>query len=188
MNMLMNPLGAGRVAEVTGLNPGALQNHLSRKVVIGHREGLAPIEGGGANGVRRKFTFENVMEIAIAKALTDAGVSDLEVAYRAASRFSHFAHGPVGKVPGRLPSFPFKSGRTLLVVTGSFARVFHWEPTKTDFLAIIRSELGRDLGHVEGFTLVDCSAVFDRVVQALGFIPPDVIAQAYRAAEGRGAE
>lgn len=170
----------GQVVAATGVAHESLQNWLKRGLVVGQKD----IEGGGAKGRHRRYSFFNVIEIAMAKALIDAGMSTLEHAFYAAALFSHTGVG------GRIPSHPFnqRPGYTLLVAGPGWADTFFLSPdTKALELYAALVPQGRI-----GATFINASRVFDnvcgRLMEITGdkqFHPEAVLEAAYsKAGEG----
>ena len=151
----------GQVTEATGVTNAALQSWLRRELIIGHRD--SPIGGGGSPGVHRRFSFFNVMEIAVAKALIDSGYNDVPSAFAAARLFAHTGDAPIGDLPARLPAMPFDNRdmncHTLLCVGPNGADMTIWAPGR-DVWANMR-RLG------EGFFILHIDPIFERVVMAL---------------------
>ncbi len=162
--------GTGQVLEAADITNPALQTWIRRGVIVGHKD--RPVDMPGTPGVRRRFSFCSVVEIALAKALTDVGV-DLADAFHAAARFAHFGAG------GRHAGLPFPgSASTLLCVAGQRVAIVRQEPGE-GVLAEIRARLGRPVG----WAMLDAGQVFARVVTRLGFHPEAVKADAYEAAD-----
>ncbi|MBF2717502.1 hypothetical protein [Agrobacterium vitis] len=180
MDIWNEKFSTGQVIKATGVSNHTLQSWLKRGVIIGHK-GKSDIEGGGSPGLHRRFSYFNVMEIAVAKALLDCGVTDLALAFKAAATFSHTGDGPLPGSPQREPGMPCDTrhaiyGRTLLCVSGERHHIAFWQPG-TDVMAVIRNELGRPIA----FTVLDTNDLFDRVVGALGYHPEAVYEQSYPA-------
>jgi hypothetical protein len=178
MSILNETFSTHQVAVAANVAPGTLQNWLKRGVIVGHRD--EDIEGGGIQGNHRKFSFFAVMQIAVAKALIDAGVTDLKKAFDAAVGFAHIGGGPIGNVePGRIPALPFhfKHGETLLVVSERRKSVILHRPNVDDF-HVIRHRLQSPASWVT----VDAGEVFRRVCAALGKHPSAVMDAEYAAA------
>jgi len=178
MNIFHHQFSTGQVVAATGVTNAALQSWLRRNLIVGHKT-TAPIEGGGTPGAHRKFSFFNVMEIAIAKALTDTGLKDIDAAMKAAMHFAHSGHAAVGDNPGRMPSLPFDwrqpPRKTILCVAGERSTVTYWRPGNNDFWVIARHQLGNP----EGFVALEINPVFERVVANLGYDYRDVLEIAY---------
>ncbi|MFG1280600.1 MerR family transcriptional regulator [Xanthobacter autotrophicus] len=166
MSILTEEFVTGQVLEAADVTNSALQSWIRRGLIVGHRG--QSIDMPGSPGIRRKFSFFNVIEIALAKALIDVGV-ELAAAFQAASDFAHSGD------ENRLPGLPFTGERhTLLCVAGQRSTVFAWTPGQ-DPTADIQNELGWPLG----WSTVDVGEVFNRVAVALGHHPQAVIDEEY---------
>jgi hypothetical protein len=155
--------------KASGATNASLQTWLRRELIIGQKDVPKP----GSPSTKRSFSFFNVMEIAAAKALIDAGVLAAP-AFRAAHRFAHFAGG------NRLPALPAPGDvKTVLCVAGDHAKVLMWEPG-ADLFIDARHHLLRPLA----FVVLDMSELFDRVSLALGYDPRDILEQEYRSQAG----
>jgi len=170
MNIFCDRFTTGQVVAVTCLPNNTLQSWLKRGVLTGMPS--SPIGGGGVSGSHRRFSFCSVMEVAVAKALGDVGLSAAN-AVLAAKRFAH-----AGDVePIRFPGLPFddrgKLGNTMLCAAGGQSSVVFSTPG-TDVLSKISARLGR------GFVVLEINDLFDNVVAALGYHPTDVMATAYQ--------
>ena len=187
MEIDQNTYSAHDVAAAANVSPATLQNWLKRRVVVGHRE--ADIEGGGVKGKHRRFSFFALMQISIAKALIDAGVTDLKQAFDAAMIFAHSGDGAgewveddglrEGVEDVRHPGYPFhfSMGDTLLATAGGKTCVVLDKPG-TSLFTTVKS----NLQIANGFTVIDAGVVFDRVCMALGSHPNIVLDDAYPAA------
>ncbi len=181
MEIWTNTYSAHEVAAATNVAPATLQNWLKRGVIVGHRDN---IEGGGIQGNRRRFSFYAVMQIAIASALIEAsGGMDIKAAFEAAMIFAHSGHGGGAgyageekNEPERCPAHPyhFSLGKTLLATVGGNTTVVLNDPIGDTF-----GMIGHKLRRAIGFTVIDASAVFDRVCGALGEHPNVVMDAAY---------
>lgn len=177
MNIFEHKFSTGDVTKATGVSNATLQSWLKRGVIMGQKD--AEIEGGGSPGVHRRYSFFTVMEIAVAKALIDCGVSDLACAFAAAKLFAHTGGGAFMDEPERIPSLPHNKdgaemGRSLLCVSGDKAYATFWKPGNDPFWNI-RTGLGNPLG----FTMLLVDELFVRVVTALGYHPQDILSAAY---------
>lgn len=183
MFIFHHQFSTGQVVAATGVSNATLQTWLKRDVIVAQPPEAAEheltITGGGKPGAHRRFSFFNVMEIALAKTLIDAGLRDLDNAFKAARHFAHSGCGPIENVrPARSPGCPFDtagtSATTLLAVREDQSGEFLYK-VGSDVLPLIWHRIGgRD-----GFLLIDAQVVFDRVVAALGFNPEEVLALAY---------
>lgn len=178
MSIFNEKFSTGQVVEATGVSNETLQNWLKRGFLIGHRNTQA-IEGGGSSGVHRRFSFFNVMEIATAKALIDAGITNLSHVFKAAGSFSHVGHGPIDDIqPLRDPALPFdttvENGVTLLCVSGERNYVHFWKIGQ-DPLPVIRHALAG----AKGYFILEMNEIFDLVVARLGHHPQAVLEAEY---------
>jgi hypothetical protein len=162
------------IANAIGASPQTIKAWLHKGIVLGNRE----ITGGGGAGNRRNFTFHNLMEFAVAKAIMEIGFQrDAETAFKAAAGFAHVGHESTdGLHAERLPGFPFYEGFTLLCTSGEHTTVVQHDPG-SDQLTNIRINLRRPMG----FLVIDMSEVFERTVSALGYHPQEQIDLAYKA-------
>lgn len=174
MNIFQDRFTTGQVVAATGLPNHTLQSWLKRNMLTGNP--VEPIEGGGTSGAHRKFSFFTVMEIAVAKALTDLGVSATD-ALKTAQHYAHFGRGPLPGSPERRPSLPYmnhgKAARTLICAAGGRAVEVVWEVGK-DFMSSVRWNL-----QSPAFVIVEADAIFEHACQALGYDPREVMTFAY---------
>jgi len=162
----------GDVCRVAGVTNPALQTWIRRGLIVGEAGG---VDMPGKPGVRRSFGFYTVMEIAVAAALTDLGLSAAQ-AFKAAQRFAHTGD------ESRMAAFPFPDGRTFLCVAGDRSAELMWKPGE-DLVVMARHHLGRPLG----FTVLDVSALFDNVTAGLGYHPQKLLDDEYRKDGARAA-
>jgi hypothetical protein len=183
MNIFHAQFSTGQVVEATGVLNATLQSWIKRNIIVAQPpEGAAAeagITGGGTPGMHRRFSFFNVMEIAIAKALIDAGLGELENAFKAARHFAHIGQGEISaNHPARVPGCPYDNAgmaaTTLVAVRGDRSMEHLWK-VGTDPIPVIWGTLETR----EGFTLIDAGVVFERVVSALGYDPVRIMALAY---------
>ena len=171
----------------------ALQTWLRRKEGIGtgSPEAPNPLEGGGKQGLRRYWTFRNVMEVSIANRLFTSGLG-LDLALQAGAFFAY-----VGTLPGsmaedvvlgkpgnglmRIPGLPFHDPdcpdlKTLAIVSQKGCAVVGWgkgyDPLK---------EANVRLGGLSAWSSVECREVFFDVCGRLGLQPFDLINAEYGA-------
>ena len=173
MSIFQDKFTTGQVIAATGVTNHTLQSWMKRNMLTGNP--VEPIGGGGASGSHRKFSIFTVVEIAVAKALIDIGLSTAN-ALHAAKSFAHTGDGPLGPNPERCPSLPFddrgEPGLTLLCVAGESSMEVLYHP-KRDVLANVRYRLG------PAFVVLEINDLFDRVCDTLGYHPNDVMADAY---------
>jgi len=176
MNIFHAKFSTGQIAQATGVNNDTLQNWMKRGLIVGQRE----IEGGGSQGRHRQYSFHNLMEIAAAKALVDAGMSDLKSVFYAAHMFAHTGNAmPNNRVPERVPGCPYNgTGITLLVAGMGWADEVFLSPKDTA-LGLYTKLMNRAHQSMEGCVLVNASQVFDRAVAGIGHHPEAVLAIAY---------
>lgn len=174
MSIFQQRFSTGQVVTATDLPNATLQSWLKRNLIIGHKD----IAGGGSPGIHRTFSFFNVMEIAIAKALTDLGLSASD-ALKAGQRFAHGASGPIGMGPSRRPSIPFDSREvgcmTLLCIAGDKSITYRMTKAENGLFAEARSALGWP----GGFIVLEIGPIFERATRRLGYDYRAVLADAY---------
>lgn len=155
-------LNQPQAAEAAGVTPKDIQNWVSRKMVIGHRED--DITGGGTKGKSRMFSFRSVMNFAIAKELLKHGVATAE-ALRAAADFAHVSGGGnIFGLPDREPGLPFHYNLGATVFAVGLNRTWEdlWKPGENyDTYGKIRHVVG------SSFIAIDASGVFDQVCARL---------------------
>ncbi len=176
MNIFFEKFGTSEVAAAIGVPRPTLQSWLHRGYVIGHRgDGGLHLQGAGSPGVYRQFSYHAAMQVAVAKSLLGCGVPVKE-AFFAAGMFAHTGEEAIeGLHPERVPGMPFNGdGRTFLAISGDKSDVFF-----NDYDRSILSDMFLRLGNVDGITVVDISAIFDRLVAALGHHPSAVMDIAY---------
>lgn len=165
MSIYQATFSTGDVCRVAGVTNPALQTWIRRGLIVGEAGG---VDMPGKPGVRRSFGFFTVMEIAVAAALTDQGLSPAH-AFKAAQLFAHTGD------EDRMVAFPFYEGRTYLCVAGGRSVELMWKPGE-DLLVLARHHLNRPLG----FTILDVSAIFDNVTASLGYNPQQLLDEEYR--------
>lgn len=153
-----------KAADVTG---AALQTWIRRGLIVGTGEG---VDMPGKAGIRRAFSFRNLMEVAMGAALIQRGIAPRD-AFRAAAMFAHTG------ADGRQIAVPFPTGMTLLCVDRERSAVVHIDDRGTV------EEMLQELKAAEGFYILRANEVFDRVVTAVGWHPEAVLEAAY--SEGR---
>lgn len=150
-----------KAADVTG---AALQTWIRRGLIVGTDE--TGVDMPGQAGIRRAFSFGNLMEVAMGAALIKRGISPAH-AFKAAAKFAHTGGG------GRRPGLPYPDGSTLLCVDGDRSSVMHVPQAGTV------AEMKRSLRAAEGFYILYADLVFDRVTAALGWHPEAVLEAGY---------
>lgn len=172
MSVFQRRFSNAEIVAATGITNDQLQNWMKRGLIIGQKD----IDGGGSPGRHRSFSFFNVMEVAIAKAIIDAGgMSDLKDVFRAAHHFAHFGEGELPGKPARRPSVPFNTpmSKTLLLA----GRGWSDEILLTGSDSVMR--LSASILRAGGCTVVDASAAFYNALNRLGIEPSAVMHEAY---------
>lgn len=169
---LNGTFSASEVSVFTGTRPESIQNWIKRKLIVGHRK----IEGGGSQGKHRRFTFHNLMEIAVAQTLMDMHMGAKE-AFAAAAQFAHWSGGAVAGLPVRLPGLPFhpSHGYTIFGVAGEMTFEEIWMPgSDCDTYAKLRHHLGAN-----HFITVNATKIFNDVCERMSQSPSEVLNAAY---------
>lgn len=123
MDLLNETFSLAELSGATGINPQTIKTWLNSGYASEEN-----IQGGGGPGNRRRFTFDMVMEIALADAINKAtyGTRDMRGCFRAAQAFSIGDEAAGwGKAPeqitmerhGGLPHHP-QQGQTFLFASG----------------------------------------------------------------------
>lgn len=172
MSIYQQTFTTGQIVEATGVTNMSLQNWLKRNLIVGQKE----IQGGGSPGRHRQYSFFNLIEIAMAKALIEAGMTDMPTIFQAASSFSH-SQTKKTKEPTREAGMPFnvEGARTLLIAGPKWSEVIFF---KTDDAAISLFAKMRPHGTLR-CVVVDATDVFHRVINAIGLESHKVIREAY---------
>lgn len=177
MSILAATFSSGQVTAAARITNAALQTWVRRGLIIGHKDG--GVDMPGKPGIRRTFSFFNLVEVATGAALVNAG-TDLRQAFRAANHYAH-AGSYLPGLPRRLPSLPFPGARlTLIGVAADRSAEVVWEPKTDAYIAAAHA-----LGNPEAFALLNASAVFERAMVAIGQNPHQVKREAYK---GEGEE
>lgn len=163
-NIFQEQFTLGQVADAIQTNPETIKTWLKKGLIENK-----PTAGSGP-GVPRLHSFFGVMEMAVAKALIDAGVKDNDVTFYAAKFFAHTGDGGTGHRPGRIPGCPFHEGLTYVAVGNRRSTEVLYRPG-TDMMAETRHELGG----AEVIIFVEINSIFHRVVNALGHDPVEVM-------------
>lgn len=154
-----------QVVSLLGIKAPTLQAWLHRGLIVGQRD-QSP-----GTGARRKFTFFNLMEIALASDIMKSGF-EAAVAFQAGAAFAHVGeHNPLPlsdgtprpvREPGELYPGPFT---TLLVFSKDRAEIMPWNVhgDRTSILHDAWSELGKDA--TISFHVVDVT--YKKLVAAL---------------------
>ncbi|MTH34422.1 hypothetical protein GL279_07405 [Paracoccus limosus] len=169
MSIFHQQFANSEIVAATGVTNYQLQNWLKRGQIIGQG-----VEGGGSPGKHRRFSFFNLMEIAVSKALIDTGLTDMQRVTEAAAGFAHTGNGAIGDRPGRQPGFPFKDGKTMLIVGPE--RSAEYQIGLSDhplgLLAAIKE-------HGIGAIVIDVSEVFSVTLRRAGLDPVAALNEAY---------
>lgn len=176
MSILQEQFKAADIVLAADVKPSKLQLWIHRRVIVGGDK----IQGGRGPGHHRKFTFYNVMEVAIANALLEAGLNDLKVAFSAAAIFAHTSKGSRAGM-ARLPGLPFEAipgVDTIFAVSGEQTCVV---PNDGEGDAL--GEIQRRLKHPNALFVVDASQVFEWVCSSLGIDAHQALVEAYAATE-----
>lgn len=191
MNIFYAQYSTGEVAEKLAVPSYTIQAWVKRGIVTAQPSEIpefpgasGAITGGGTPGNHRRFSFFSVMEIAIAKAFIDAGVTNLELIFRAAGAFAHTGRGEaLNDQPPRIPGCPFRAldpnQTTVVGIHGERTVVMTWNPV-SDSTYRLHAALGAE----EGAIFVDAGAIFRKVVTTLGYDPKEVLALAYGKSAG----
>jgi hypothetical protein len=153
---------------------------MARRLIVGQES----IGGGGGFGLHRLWTFYNLMEIATAKALIDAGMSDLKTVFAAAAMFAHTDCVLLGEPPRKvgLPIFP-GGGVTLLAAAPHRAEVVYLDADcQSSGIDLCAKLMGRPtsvFADPAGCVITNMSHVLDRLATGLGLSPQDVLAAEY---------
>lgn len=177
MQVLGMRFGTAELCTALNMPVQTLHSYHKRGYMVGNQT-----SGGGKRGARKLFTWHDVMHVAMARALIDAGMSDPVPAFLAARDFAHTSGEDHGTdAPMRLPGLPwhFSRGQTLFAVGGGRTAEMAWDPNsrRNPYLEFFAKFGG--LRGPEGFVVLDASRVFDRVAASLGAHPGKVLDAAY---------
>lgn len=178
MELLNREFTAQSVALATGCDVRKISDWATRGMIVGGN-------GGGIQGRSRKFSFFNVMEVAIATQLMDIGLSSVQDAFKAAAHFSHSGEirsGWVGddhsdEPSPRLPGLPHHHNLGL-----SF--LFAWDKGSavvlTNYSGEVKlAELTPDYHHARGFIVVNVSELFIGICTRMALDYREVLDEAY---------
>lgn len=172
-NTLNATFSASELSNLTDARADSIQNWIKRKLIIGHRD----IQGGGSQGRHRRFTFFNVMEVAIAQKMIDMHMGAKE-AFAASASFAHVGGGgDVFDLPERFPGLPFhhNHGETVFGIAGERTFEELWTHDKSrDTYGNLRTYLRSD-----HFITVNASEAFNTVCARLRYHPFEVLDSAY---------
>ncbi|MCF3595478.1 helix-turn-helix domain-containing protein [Rhodobacteraceae bacterium LMO-12] len=168
-----NTFSASELSELTGAKPDSIQNWLKRDLIIGHKK----ITGGGGQGKHRRFTFHNMIEVAMAQTLINLHMGSKE-AFAASANFAHAGGGGTTfNMPKRDPGLPFhfNHGETIFGVAGGWTFEELWKPgSSRDTYGNLRQHL-----HADHFLTVNASEVFNLVCARMDVHPYKVLDAAY---------
>lgn len=157
MSILDSRFTTGQVVQATGVSNAVLQTWLRRNIVNADNIG-----GGGNPGSYRSFTFNTVIEIAVAKALIDAGIRN-DAAFAAALTFAHAGNGPhpAADIPPRMPGMLFddrtEAVRTVLCLASDSSFVLPHGMGRNIYAA------AKHRAQHQPFTLFEVDDLFDQV-------------------------
>lgn len=159
-------------AAAVGMDLGKFKLWISRGYPAA--EGM---EGGGSQGRHRLFSFRNIMEFAVARALTDQGIPP-GMAFSAARVFAYSAVNPISRCPG-LPLHP-DNGETIVAMAAETV-VIGYTPTSRDSWADFLGDLAgqENFFRFESFMCVNATAVFRNVCIRLGLNHHDILDKVY---------
>ena len=167
MNLFNQTFTLGQIADATGIPVQTIKTWVHKKLI------LSLPTGGEGPGVKRQYSFFGAMEIAIAGALLGAGVRDNDVAFNAATSFSHTGDGPLPSTPARIPGCPYGEGLTFIAVGNGKYTEICYRPGKDQLVNV-----QHDLGGAEVMILVEITPIFKRVVAGLGYDPVEAMQMA----------
>jgi hypothetical protein len=151
--------GTGEVLELTGVPREMFQHWLKRDLLVG----MGQIQGGKGNGVRRRFTWCNLVEIAVTFELVKSKTMQPAEAFRAVSGLAHTDDSiHVDKV--RKVGFPFhwSEGQTWLYVVDGHGHIV-CQTEKTPLQNILT-----DIGNPRVFVALNYSSIFTEITQRMG--------------------
>lgn len=178
MDLLERSFSPSEVAQATGVKAKTISSWADRGLIVGHKS------GGSGKGSHRRHSWFNVMEVACATALMEAGVRAPADAFKAAMHFAHVGSGASGwgeegatlYRPARQPGLPhhWGDGHSLLIVAGERSIVRPTKPRDGSFWSYLH-----ELGTPEAFTTVNVTMVFQRVTHNFGLDWRVVLDEAY---------
>lgn len=173
MELFTRTFTSQSVAVATDVEPKAIQNWVWRGLINGHRDA----EG---KGHRVKFTWFNIMEIALATELVELGIS-IQDAFAAAQRFAHVSSGSTTSDgdgdPFRSPALPWhhERGTTFLFLWNGGCVVRLLDDHGQVNLAQVAPYPSRKTAYVA----LDVSEIFSRVCTRMNLHPLEVLDEAY---------
>lgn len=159
----------GDLAKAAKVTSAALQTWIRRELIVGTGQG---VDMPGQPGIRRAFSFRNLIEVAMGAALIERGIPPRD-AFKASAKFAHTGAN------GRQIALPFATGITLLCVDGERSNVVHIGDGGT-----VEEMMQELAGAAEGFFILLANGVFDRVMSAIGWHPEAVLEAAYASGGG----
>lgn len=172
MNIFFQEFQTGEAVKGGNVPGSTLQTWIRRGRIIGQRASGEEVEGAGSPGHYRRFSFRNIIEIAIAKALIDCGMKDIDAAFRVAMHYAHAGNEQ------RIPGMPhhWSEGRTLIGYSAETDRITDdiWKPGHDVYLNLIANTGGRS-----GIIILDFSEVFQSVCDRLGLDAAQQLDRAY---------
>ncbi len=111
MTLADQTFSATQLAHAAGIAPRSVADWATRGLIAGH------VEGGGGRGNHREFSFQNLMEVAVAVRFMESGIKSPKIAFQFAQHFSHTGDET------REPGFPLhqKYGNTWMLVAGEYS-------------------------------------------------------------------
>ena len=176
MDLLTRNFTAQSVAMATGTTAKQITDWCNLGRIIGQREPIG-------RGHSRKFSWFNLMEVAIAAELMDSGFSQVQEAFAAAQHFAHSGEAPAHYLgdaitgPVRDPGLPWHHnlGLTYLLVWKGGSKV-----VLTDYEGAVKLSNITPAGHrVSGILAVNVSEVFARVCHRMALDYREVLDEAY---------
>lgn len=164
MDLFSTKLRPKEVAQATGVTSKQISDWCNQGRIVGQAE--------AARGWR-EFSFFNVMEVASAVAMMEAGITSPSDAFRAAMHFSHFGSSHGGWVndkdevvenpptPKRHPGLPYhyRDGETFMAVSGQLSNVVRSEKGQIDTYKLFPMN-----PRPTGFVLLNMTEVFKGVI------------------------
>ena len=178
MEIFNRLFSAAEVAELTGVSKYNLQSYQHR----GHLSlGGVETEGGTVQGKRRSFYFHMVVQIALANALIDQGVS-AKSAFSYVREFAFIGGGSFENDPGRWAGMPFhhEHGETILAISGGRSCITRWRSNGSDYFSETIGRLGGS--DFSAAIFLNASRIFADICGRLDLHPNEVLDEAY--AEG----
>lgn len=163
MDLFNTEYTAQTAAIATGVDARKISDWATRGLIVGQKS------GGGVQGSTRKYSFFNVMEIAVAATAIEQFNSTPSVAFELSHWFAHTGSGQFqpgdNSAPSRYPALPyhFRHGITYLIADGATAHIV-LSKDGTVNLAAYPPHYSRNVG----FQVLNLLEIFARVIQRLG--------------------